>query len=174
MTDPSHARAQYKRVIIAFHDLSDCRQYLNRLLGLNGEVPPAIDDAAQRNALMTAIVVSYARPFSGNKGAEDVASRLPRTFQDTLSSEQAALHRRLIGLRNREFAHSDPEVSQVTVTVGTAGGGEGMAMPVSNIPRQGLNEDELRALDGLCAALHDYLYTSILRLQEHFEPGEQF
>ena len=118
MTEDSKAAGQseYKRVIIAFHDLADCRLYLNRLTGRNGETPPARDDHAQRNALMTAIIVSYARPFSGNRAAKDVARRVPATFLETLNSEQVTLHNRVLRMRNREFAHSDPEVSEVRVT----------------------------------------------------------
>jgi hypothetical protein len=168
------AQAEYKRVIIAFHDLSDCRLYLNRLTGRNGETPPGPDDRAQRNALMTAIVVSYARPFSGNRSAEDVARRLPPAFIQALTGEELALHKRVLKLRNREFAHSDPDVSQVKVTVSAVASGESLAMPLSNVPRQGLSIEELDRLDGLCAKLHMYLHDSMLKLQETFEPGDTF
>lgn len=176
MTELSKTKvqAQYKRVIIAFHDLSDCRQYLNRLLGRNGETPPAPADRVQREALMTAIVVSYTRSFSGNRSAADVAPRIPRTFQRSLSPAQVALHKRMLRLRNGEFAHSDPDVSQVKVTVSTAPGMRGIAMPVSNIPRQGLSPADLETLDTVCAALHTYLYDEMLKLQQHLEPGETF
>jgi hypothetical protein len=80
----------------------------------------------------------------------------------------------MLRLRNGEFAHSDPDVSQVKVTVSTAPGMRGIAMPVSNIPRQGLCPADLETLDTVCAALHTYLYDEMLELQQHLEPGETF
>ncbi len=169
--DPAlNVRARYKRVIIAFHDLNECRGYLNRLLGLNNEPAVPASDKTLRQALMTAAIVSYVRPFSGNRPAADVEARLPADFEARLSEKQRNLHKHLIQLRNREFAHSDPDVSDVKVSVREGS----LAMPVSDVPRQELSDNDLKLLDTVCSELHLYLYDQIMTLQTQFEPGEDF
>jgi len=164
------AQARYKRVIIAFHDLSECRSYLNRLLGLNGEQAVPRSDNVLRQALIAAAVASYVRPFSGNRPAPDVEARLPVDFEERLSQSQLDLHRRVIRVRNREFAHSDPDVSEVKASI-QAGP---LAMPVSNIPRRSLTVEDLRTLDSVCSELHRYLHDQIMTLQTGFQPGDSF
>lgn len=65
----THEKPLLKRLVISFYDLTEARQFLNRLLGLNGETPPPVEDWLTRAALQTALVVGYARPFSNNEQA---------------------------------------------------------------------------------------------------------
>ena len=57
-----------------------------------------------RNALLRDIVVTYARPFSLNKGKEIKKHKLSLKF---VPSQKRNLHNELIDLRNQLFAHTD-------------------------------------------------------------------
>jgi hypothetical protein len=57
-----------------------------------------------RNALLRDIIVTYARPFSVNKGKEIKKHKLSLKF---VPKQKRKLHDELIDLRNQLFAHTD-------------------------------------------------------------------
>lgn len=57
-----------------------------------------------RAALLRDIAVTYARPFSGNRGVKHPKHRLSIRHVPKVARP---LHQELIKLRNRQFAHSD-------------------------------------------------------------------
>src|ERR1044071_849943 len=175
MITPAMAqRAILKRLVISFHDLTEARQFLNKLLGLNAEAPPAAGDTLVRKALETALVVSYARPFSGNRGAPDVTRDMPDELLSDLTPEQRRVHDHIVELRNKEFAHSDAERSDVNVFVGRWADGRPLASPVSNVTRAPLRIDELRTLDTLFEHWHVQIYDEMRRIESGLTPGESF
>lgn len=166
-------RALYKRLIISFFDLHEARDFLHEL---RSEKNP--DAGGRRNvarhALMTAFVVAYGRPFSNNRPVELVRPDLPASFLKDLSTEQKRLHLRLLELRNQEFAHSDPERSNVQVGIGTGPGGVPFASPVSDEVRIGLNELELAQVEALLTGIISNLHDELLRLQRLVVNGTPF
>jgi len=167
-------RRLYKRLIIAFHDLTDSWRYLNRLLGLNSETPPPQSDKIQRDALMTALIVSYVRSFSANRVADDVQKRLPDNFLSDFSESEKRLHAIMIQLRDQEFAHSDPEKSGVAVDIHCLPDGRPIAWPVSTVVRQGLTDAELNTLKGMFSKLLIRLMAELQRIGDLQNPGESF
>jgi hypothetical protein len=167
-------RRLYKRLIIAFHDLTESRQFLNRLLGLNSEIPPPPSDKIQREALMTALIVSYVRSFSKNRDADDVLRRLPEDFLCDFTETEKQLHARMLQLRDQEFAHSDPEKSGVTVRIDSLPEGRPIAWPVSTVVRQGLTAAELNTLNGMFSKLLTRLMAEFGRIGDMQNPGESF
>lgn len=81
-----------------------------------------LHDATERfeqrllRCLNTALIVSYARPFSGNRASRDVQKSMPREFLDALTPDELALHCQLVRARNEDHAHSDPSSRQVLIT----------------------------------------------------------
>lgn len=177
-TDPSlrtgAEQALYKRLVISHFDLMEARRYLERLLGNNGETAPLPGDKIQREALITALIVSYGRPFSGNRAGEKVRASPPERFLRAFSSEELRLHQDLLQLRNREFAHSDPDPSAVEVDVLATREGLPTAMPMSNRVRIGLGEHELRILSHMITLLYGQIYDEMRRIEAGFLPGESF
>src|SRR4051812_26972820 len=102
-------RAIFKRLVISYFDLTEARSYLESLLGLKVDLRSIAQDRTQIDALMTALVVSYGRLFSRHRGGQGVSPALPEGFVRGLTREEHTTHRRVIQLRNQEFAHSDPE-----------------------------------------------------------------
>ncbi|WP_338835165.1 hypothetical protein [Bradyrhizobium septentrionale] len=62
----------------------------------------------QQTAFTTTLIVAYARPFAAGRGNIDFPKRLLQ-YDD----KEAALHQRLLKLRNQEYAHSDASTISV-------------------------------------------------------------
>ncbi len=172
-SDVTAGQALYKRLVITHFDLAETRQFLNRLIGLNGERVSDASDRIQRDALMTALIVGYGRPFSSNKTG-DTSRRLPERFLKGLTPTQRNLHEHLLKLRNREFAHSDPEPAGVEVTVHQSPEGVATPFPVSNRTRIGLDEAQLRELNSLFTHLMTHLWSEMRRIEAGLNPGDSF
>ena len=56
-------RALFRRIVLSHFDFEETRDFLDRLQPIRDDVEPVQDDVA-RAALMTALLVSYWRPFS--------------------------------------------------------------------------------------------------------------
>lgn len=166
-------RSLYKRLVISHFDLTEARQFLCRLIGLNGERVPEQTDTIQREALMTALIVGYGRPFVSNR-ATDTSPRLPDRFLKGLTPSQRALHNRVLLLRNQEFAHSDPEPAGVEVAVHGTPDGKVFPFPVSNRTRVGLEEAQLRELASILTHLLSGIYDEMRRIEGQFKAGDAF
>lgn len=63
----------------------------------------------QQTAFTTTMIVAYARPFAGGRGKSiDFPERLLQ-----YDSKEAAFHKRLLKLRNQEYAHTDASMISV-------------------------------------------------------------
>lgn len=95
----------YERLYVAAVDLGLARQYAQHLLTMGWHSAPYERRGSiymQQSAFVTALVVSYARPFTQSRG-------WPKLPLDPLYHDQSylGLHDRLISLRHECYAHSD-------------------------------------------------------------------
>ncbi len=108
--------AQCRRLAISHGDIDDACGYASRLKDLpprtSGERSPLI---VEREALLIALIVSYARPFKRNAVGDNTAPSLDVESVISLAPEQARLHRHLITLRDKHFAHADPGPLQLSL-----------------------------------------------------------
>lgn len=74
-----------------------------------------IDNEHIRRALLTAAIVAYSRPFSGNKGHPNAVGHPPLDVQKVLKgdSKYIELHDNILKLRNTAIAHSDFDAKPV-------------------------------------------------------------
>ena len=95
------------------------------------ELFTGIEDAQIRHAVLRDLVVTYARPFSGNRrehgGPHHISSR-------AVPKEMRALHQELMTLRMQAFAHTDqafrrPQIARWPRSSGGAYYGLGFANP---------------------------------------------
>ncbi len=101
----------FNRAYISMHDMEKCIEYLQC-----AKSALANNDFAAARGLITAAIVSYARPFSGN---EDHPSAVPKpSFRSKqLTSQERELHNRVITLRNEAIAHSDATMNPVKADI---------------------------------------------------------
>ncbi|WP_449101768.1 hypothetical protein [Pseudomonas veronii] len=101
----------YERLYVAAEDLGLARQYAQHLLKKGWHSAPWEQRGSiymQQSAFVTALVVSYARAFTKSYGWPD----LPGCYFPGNQGAKA-LHKRLIGLRNEVYAHSDSKHHKV-------------------------------------------------------------
>lgn len=153
-------RAKYRRLILAFYDLSEVREYLSALSTI-GPRGLASASTALRDAVLAAIVISYGRCFVSSEGADGGRIPIPERFLRGLTEGERAAHSRLLTLRHREFAHSDTEVAQVKVQSWKSA----VLMPQSRVLRHfSVSDDDLTTLGAICEKLHIYIVDEMERL----------
>lgn len=92
---------QFNRVYISLKDMEQCVEFATL-------AATSLDFAVQRG-LITAAIVSYARPFSGNEDHERATACPPFSMKTCLTPDEQELHARLVAIRNAAIAHSDFE-----------------------------------------------------------------
>ncbi|HEV7593846.1 MAG TPA: hypothetical protein VGO33_02530 [Gemmatimonadaceae bacterium] len=165
-TDPEvfHNRALFKRIIIAWQDLEDARGAVTRLLCAPTRPAPPQSDQVVKSALITSAIVSYGRLFIRTRRQGGVPGCLPEDFEHLLPEEQRILHQRLLDLRSKEFAHSDADVADISVTCRPEYMG-GVLLPRSRRLRtDSVSDADLRDLNNILSKLHVYLHDEMMRL----------
>lgn len=94
-----------------------CRKYLERALY---EIDKTYADDAR--AYTTAIIVTYSRPFSGNRTRHKKRDDINSIYLEKLNPQARALHNHIVEQRNVAFAHSDAAQHDVQISE-TDGGG---------------------------------------------------
>lgn len=90
---------QFVRVYISGKDFEQCVEY--------AAFAEAATEETVRRGLITASIISYARPFSANESHEKAIPKPPVSVDKHLTSEELLLHNRLCNIRNQAVAHSD-------------------------------------------------------------------
>jgi hypothetical protein len=105
---------QFNRAYVSMHDMDRCVESLEcAAAALEHQ-----DDKAARG-LLTAAIVCYARPFSGNAD-HPRATASPSFRVSRLSKEERVLHHHVLELRNKAIAHSDAERNPVKLNSSSA------------------------------------------------------
>lgn len=96
---------QVHRIRISIKDLDECIEYTKEMTHASSTIA--------RRALLTAAIVSYVRPFSGNSNHEMAASQPKFSVSKSLTASERELHERICKIRDTSIAHSDFEMNQV-------------------------------------------------------------
>jgi hypothetical protein len=166
-------QATFKRLLLSIRDLEDAGGFVLRLREADGAGSPL--DAVARKALQIALVVSYCRPFSINKGL-GVSKTLPAEFVGRLTPEQQALHWRLKALRDQEFAHSDGGPADIQVSVSQRADGTPLASHAKAVSsaKAVYDSDELTGIEGLIDRVLEMCIAERDRIQALLAPGARF
>lgn len=93
---------RFSRLYITNRDLRECLNYLGRIKLLKSE-------NVTKRGLLTAAVVCYVRPWSGNKQHERANNQPEVPLQRILSPQLLAVHEHVCKIRHKAVAHSDFE-----------------------------------------------------------------
>lgn len=102
----SHLKKELHRLIVAQSDVSEAFQAWETYV----ETLP-LENYALRRALLSAIVISYCRPFTSNEGF----GVLPAKWSHYSDARHRKWHDQLLKARNEVIAHSDQAIRQVTI-----------------------------------------------------------
>lgn len=163
----------FKRLLHSHHDLVHARACARQILKRSlHEAPRGSDDRELLECLNTALVVSYWRPFSGNRNSEDVQPALPDSYLRELTPEERKLHKRIKEYRNRDHAHSDPDSRSSEVAVEFWEGP--VAAPIGRDPFVPLPADDVRQLVGMIEKLPQKIVAEQVRIQGQLNVGDRF
>ena len=108
------------RLSLSENDLWMALTYVNELVerGLNVD---SVYDGCKKNdififeALVTSLVISYARPFTSNKDRE--GKKRITLKEGFVPKNKRCLHKKLMSYRNTLYAHSDVKKSDLTILI---------------------------------------------------------
>lgn len=164
-------RAQYIRVVLAFHDCQEAAKYAQRVCSLDSQHGDSRDYEVDRAALISALVVSYGRCFVESQAHGRSLPQLSGRYLRSLSKLEAELHTRMLALRHQEFAHSDADAASVTVTVWEGA----VLVPHSRILRvYSLGAEDVRVALDVVQKLQTFLAEEMLRFQARLSPEGDF
>ena len=107
-------------------------------------------------ALNSAMIVAYCRPFSGNDpGPTDTLGNLPGRFLKGLSAEELEVHQTALNDRNQLLAHSDSEAWNMRPFFFKGASGSPLLVPLHSDVRAPLVHDSVDVLQRLCGKLMD-------------------
>lgn len=132
----------YRRLWLSRVDLEEAKATIDEILRSKIPFPRSKPPNALLMALTTALVVSYARPFINSRGQSAVAERtVPGSLLRVLTSHERMLHDELLEIRNREVAHSDADILELSLKLYSDG--EGAILRTARDP---IRRVELRAI----------------------------
>lgn len=172
MTDSTaqlnHERKLYKRLVLTRDDLAHAESCAEALL--NGPE----QSKTIRQALMTAMIVSYYRPFSDNKGSVDALKTLPpKRFLSEFDGDNCATHKWIRDLRNKVMAHSDSSAYGTDVYVVEANGVK-LAIPSKWNPWAELDENRIKTIRCNIGKIQEKVTDEIMRIQQGLPVEEPF
>jgi hypothetical protein len=143
----------YRRLYIARIDLEEARVTAEDLLARRIAVPRSRPPSALLMAMNTALVVSYARPFVHSRGDSKVAEKaVPGILLRSLTAREREMHEELITMRNKEVAHSDADILEMSFDVFKDGDGA-----IFKSTREPFRRPVLRSILKLVVKLEDAL-----------------
>ncbi len=132
----------YRRLWLSRIDLQEAKATVEEILRSNLPFPRRKEPSPLLTALTTALVVSYARPFVNSRGHSAVAERtVPGSLLRVLTSLEREFHDALIDVRNREVAHADADLLEMSIELLPGGDGG-----ICRVARHPLRRVELRVL----------------------------
>lgn len=124
---PKHLQPQlrlYRRLYLARIDLEEAKAAVTELLDRRIPLPRSKPPSALLLSLTTGLVVAYARSFIHTRGQSVVAERaVPGSLLRGLTARERELHEALLDLRNKEVAHSDAEILDISIRLHVDGDG---------------------------------------------------
>jgi hypothetical protein len=132
----------YRRLWLTEIDLEEAQGAINEIIKRNLRRPGSYKPTPLLQSLTTALVVAYTRPFVMSRGNPAVADRtVPGSLLRVYTADERAFHEILVTMRNREVAHSDADLLQISLEVFPEGHGA-----VCKVARDPLSRPQLRAL----------------------------
>ena len=168
-----HERKLFKRLLISEGDLDHAGRFADIILQRNLHGCTDEESKCLHRGLNVALIVTYSRPFSGNKGSADTASDLPNRYLRDFSDRERALHSQVLNLRNRDHAHSDPAGHNVQVTVDDLGTGP-IASSISRNAYVPLPREDTERLRSMITTLMGRLLDEHVRIQRALDAGDRF
>ena len=131
----------YRRLWLTRIDLEETRETIDELIRRKLPFPRSKKPSPLLQSLTTALVVNYARPFVTSRGQSIAEKAVPGSCLRALTADERKSHEALIEIRNRQVAHSDADILDISIEVFPDGDGG-----VCRVARSPFRQAELRHL----------------------------
>lgn len=154
-----------RRVFVSYNDFKQAAHISSHILTAKLHHGYPENDRHILQALNCAMVIAYARPFSGNRGSETMLPELPKRFLRGFTSDERALHKVVMKDRNEVLAHSDSTAWHLRLSV-VRSPGRAMLAPLHHDTTAPLDEKHTRMLNGMAHKLMDAVHTERVALEK--------
>ena len=167
LTPKQHLKGQLQRLMMSAldfrHALSAATFLMEEVDWESGRCTQ--EDRRRFKCYETSMVVSYARPFSTARGKAAPFSwkQLGRKF--AMSAEEISLHEMLIDFRNRIYAHSDDDHSDITASIWRSDLDDGRTFDFLSVE----GGEMLRFEEAQVQAIHTFLW----KVRHHVDEAVQ-
>src|SRR5260370_42043956 len=134
----------FRRILVSYNDFGQALDISSHILKakLHRDYPEK--DRHILQALNCAMIIAYARPFSGNRGSKTMLPALPERFLTGFARDEWALHKVVMKDRNEVLAHSDHSAWRLRLSVTRSSGRRPMLVPLHQDVRAPLDEKHTR------------------------------
>lgn len=155
----------FRRIFVPYNDFKQAAHISHHILTakLHDNYPDR--DRHILQALNCAMIIAYARPFSGNRGSETMLPELPQRFLCGFSSDECALHQVVMKDRNTLLAHSDSVAWRLRLSV-IRSPGRHMLAPLHHDTTAPLDEKHTRMFNGMANKLMEAVFAERLVLEK--------
>ncbi len=154
-----------RRVFVSYNDFKQAAHISSHILTAKLHHGYPEEDRHILQALNCAMIIAYARPFSGNRGSETMLPELPERFLNGFAPDERALHKVVIKDRNEVLAHSDSTAWRLRLSV-IRSSGRTMLAPLHHDTTAPLDEKHTGMLNGMAHKLMDAVFAERVALEK--------
>jgi hypothetical protein len=146
-----------RRILVSYNDFKQAVDISSHILKAKFHRDYPKKDRHILQALNSAMIIAYARPFSGNRGSKTMLPALPESFLTPLAPDERALHKVVMKDRNEVLAHSDHSAWRLRLSVMTSSG-HPMLVPLHQDVKAPLDEKHTRMFNELAHKLMEAVF----------------
>lgn len=152
----------YRRLWLTRIDLEETRETIDELIRRKLPLPRRKKPSPLLQSLTTALVVNYARPFVTSRGQSIAEKTVPGSCLRVFTADERKSHEALIDIRNRQVAHSDADILDISIEVFPDGDGG-----VCRAVRSPFRQSELQHLRRIVTKLEAEIERNCEELRPH-------
>lgn len=152
----------YRRLWLTRIDLEETRETIDELITRKLPLPRRQRPNALLQSLTAALVVNYARPFVTSKGQSVADKAVPGYCLRVLTTDERKTHDALIDIRNRQVAHSDADILEISIEIFPDGDGG-----ICRVARSPFRRSELRQIRRIVTKLEAEIERNCEVLRPH-------
>jgi hypothetical protein len=148
----------FRRILVSYNDFKQATDISSHILTANFHRDYPERDRHVLQAFNCAMIIAYARPFSGNRGSKSMLAALPERFLSGFTSDERTLHHVVLKDRNEVLAHSDHSAWRLRLSVVTSAGRRPMLVPLHQDVRAPLDEKHTRMFKDMAHKLMEAVF----------------
>jgi hypothetical protein len=157
-TDKEEKVRLLRRILVSYNDFKQATDISSHILAANLHRDYPEKNRHILQALNCAMIIAYARPFSGNTGSKTMLAALPERFLGGFASDERALHQVVMKDRNEVLAHSDHSAWLLRLSVIRSAGRNPTLVPLHRDTRAPLDKKHTRMFKDMAHKLMDAVF----------------